>query len=158
MKRFTENDLKEELQLFTHKLESQVKFHEVDSFRVVHNIQYFYFCEWARTKYLEKCGMEFNKDTFTKHTPLMTVHHEMNYFNPLMLSEIYFTYSRCSRLGKSSLTLDNIIVNMNGQPIIRLSSTLVNVDNKTNRPAPLTDDFRSKIKNYEGVNLIVENK
>lgn len=158
MKRFSENDLLEELKFFKHKLEGQVKFHEVDSFRVVHNIQYFYFCEWARTKYLEDCGMEFNKNTFTKHTPLMTVNHEMNYFNPLMLSEIYFTYSRCSRLGKSSLTLDNIITNKEGKPIIRLSSTLVNVDTKTNRPALLPDELRVNIKSYEKDNLLMEDK
>lgn len=158
MKRFTENDIVKEVNLFKHKFEGQVKFHEVDSFRVVHNIQYFYFCEWARTKYLEECGMNFNKDTFTNHTPIMTVHHEMNYFNPLMLSEIYNIYSRCSRIGKSSLTLDNIILNLQGQPIIRLSSTLVNVDTKSNRPAPLPEDFRSKIISFEGEDIIVEVK
>jgi len=158
LKRFTETDIIEEVKLFKHKFEGQVKFHEVDSFRVVHNIQYFYFCEWARTKYLEECGMNFNKDTFTKHTPIMTVHHEMNYFNPLMLSEIYFTYSRCSKLGKSSIILDNIILNTNGQAIIRLSSTLVNVDTKTNRPSPLTDELRLRIKDYEGDNLFMEDR
>lgn len=153
MKRFTEEEIKEEIKLYKHKLEGQVKFHEVDSFRVVHNIQYFYFCEWARTKYLEDCGMIFDKDTFTRHTPLMTVNHEMNYFNPLMLSEKYMTYSRCSHLGKSSIILDNIILNTQGQPIIRLSSTLVNVDTKTNRPAPIPDELRTNILNYEGDNL-----
>jgi len=158
LKRFTETDIIEEVKLFKHKLEGQVKFHEVDSFRVVHNIQYFYFCEWARTKYLEECGMNFNKDTFTNHTPIMTVHHEMNYFNPLMLSEIYYTYSRCSKLGKSSIILDTIILNSNGQAIIRLSSTLVNVDTKTNRPSPLPDELRLRIKDYEGDNLFMEDR
>jgi len=155
LKKYTENEILEQLKLYKHNIEGQVKFHEVDSFPVVHNIQYFYYCEWARTKYLENCGVEFNKTTFTKHTPLMTVHHEMDYFNPLMLSDIYYTYTRCAKIGNSSIELDNIIVDNDKKAIIYLTSTLVNVNIKTNKPETLPKDLQTKIMNFEGKNLIL---
>lgn len=149
MKRFTPELISEELKLYKHSINGQVKFHEVDSFRVVHNIQYFYYCEWARTKYLEFCGIPFTHNTFTKSEPLMTVHHEMDYFNSLRLSDGYIVHSRASEIGKSSITLDNIITDINGNPIIRLSSVLVYVNIKTNQPENIPDDLRSKIIGLE---------
>lgn len=153
MKKYSEEDILLELKKFKHKIEGQVKFHEVDSFRVVHNIQYFYFCEWARTKYLENCGVEFNKKTFTQHTPLMTVHHEMDYFHSLMLSDTYYTYTRCSKIGHSSINLDNIILDESGRVVIKLNSTLVNVDIKDNKPAAIPEDLSNKLMAFEGINL-----
>lgn len=147
----------EELKLYNFKIEGQVRFSEVDSFDVVHNLQYFYFCEWARTKYFEYCGVQLDKDIFTKRFPIMTVHHEMDYFNPLVLGEKYNVFTRCSKIGETSIILENMITSVDGKIIIKLKSVMVYVDLSTNTPQRITDNIRKMIKKIEGKNLIMEN-
>ncbi len=156
MTRLFEKDILNEVSKYKHCIGGQVKFHEVDSFRVVHNVQYFYFCEWARTKYLESCGIEFNHSTFTSSNPLMTVYHEMNYFNPLMLSDEYEIYTRTSAIGNSSITIDNIIKSLDGKIMIKLSSTLVYLNTVDYRPSRIPEDLRNKILLMEGNDIIVQ--
>ncbi len=149
-------DLINELKYYKHSMMGQVKFHEVDSFGVVHNIQYFYYCEWARTKYLEFCGLKFDHTTFTTSNPLMTVYHEMNYFNPLILSQEYEIFTRTSKIGNSSITIENIITDLDGKIIIKLKSVLVYLSTENYKPTRIPDEFRNLIINMEGKDLNVE--
>jgi acyl-CoA thioester hydrolase len=158
MKKITEEEVQKELKLFKHSIMGQVKFHEVDSFGVVHNIQYFYFCEWARTKYLEFCGIKFDHTTFTTSNPLMTVYHEMNYFNPLLLSYEYEVYTRTSDIGNSSITIENIITDLDGKVIIKLKSVLVYLSTTDYKPTRIPDEFRNLILQMEGNDLISSSK
>jgi acyl-CoA thioester hydrolase len=153
MKRITEKDVLEELKLYKHMMRGQVKFHEVDSFGVVHNIQYFYFLEWARTKYLEFAGMPLNDKTYTAENPIMTVHHEMDYFNPLYFNNNYEMYSRVRKIKNSSMIFDNIITNEDGRAIVKASVVLVYLSNEDYKPARVPQDFRDHILQIEGENV-----
>ncbi|GAB1370882.1 hypothetical protein MASR1M45_09440 [Candidatus Kapaibacterium sp.] len=155
MKRITEASVKEEIPKYRHSITGQVKFHEVDSFGVVHNIQYFYFLEWARTKYLEMVGMPLTNKTFTADFPLMTVHHEMDYFNPLYFTDEYEIFSRTVKVGKSSIVMENIITNLAGDVCIKASVTLVHLSTENYRPDRLPQSIRNMIVQIEGDNVEV---
>lgn len=153
MAKINEEKIKEEIALFKHSIEGQVKFHEVDSFGVVHNIQYFYYFEWARTKYFEHIGIPFTNKTYTAETPIMTVHHEMDYFNPAMLADNYKCLSRVKKVGKSSIVMDNICLHEDGKILCSASVTLVYLSNEDYRPTRIPNEIRDAIKRIEANNV-----
>lgn len=142
-----------ELALYKHKIDGQVKFHEVDSFGVLHNIQYFYILEWARTKYFEFIGMPLNSSTYTTQNPIMTVHHEMDYFSPAMFTDTYEAFSRVTEVRNSSLNFENIILHENGKIMAKASVTLVYLSNEDYKPTRIPDNIRDNIKALEGDNV-----
>lgn len=141
--------LKDEINFFKHKLTGRVEFSQVDSFGVVHNLQYFYFLEWARTDYLRAIGLKLNPLTFLKEYPIMTVHSEIDYFAPLKFNDTYIVLTRVDFIKNSSLGFKNLIINTDSELIIRGSSILVNVDPKTLESVRIPNDFRELISNYE---------
>ena len=143
----------EELKLFKHRFTGRAEFSQVDSFGVVHNLQYFYFLEWARTDYLRAIGLKLNPMTFLKEYPIMTVHSEIDYFAPLKFNDLYIVLTRVDFVKNSSLGFKNLIINSNSMLIIRGSSILVNVNPKTLESVRIPDDFRQLISNYEGENV-----
>lgn len=155
MQRLTEEEVRKELELYKHSIEGQVRFHEVDSLGVVHNIQYLYFFEWARTKYLEFIGLGFNSKTYTAENPIMTVRHEINYFNPAMLAENYTLYSRVSKMGKSSFEFKNVAVGDMDKILAKASSTLVYLSTDDYRPTRIPDEIREAIERIEIDNVKV---
>lgn len=158
MKRLTEEDVQIEVSKFKFVTHDQVKFHEVDSFGVVHNIQYFYFFEWARTKYLEWVGFPLNHRTFTAEHPIMTVHHEMDYFNPLYFTSEYEILTRVRVIKNSSLVMDNIIRNLDGKISAKASVTLVYMSNEDYKPTRIPDVHRDMIIQMEGDDIEVIDK
>ena len=97
------------LPMFKHSVKSKVKFHEVDSYGVVHNLQYGFWLEWARTEYLSNLGIKLNPKTYISEIPVMVVHSELDYFNPAVFYEEYEVLLRISFIKNSSLGFENII-------------------------------------------------
>lgn len=158
MKRLTEDDVVAEVNKFKFVTNDQVRFHEVDSFGVVHNIQYFYFLEWARTKYFEWVGFPLNHRTFTEENPIMTVHHEMDYFNPLYFTNEYEILTRTRIIKNSSMVMDNIIRNLEGRICVKASVTLVYMSNVDYKPTRIPDEYRDMIIQMEGDDIEVIEK
>lgn len=152
-KNATDINLEDEIKLFSHKFQSRVEFSQVDSFGVVHNLQYFYFLEWARTDYLRTIGIKLNPHTFLKEYPIMTVHSEIDYFAPLKFNDLYFVLTRIEFIKNSSLGFNNIIINEANNLIIRGSSVLVNVNPKNLESVRIPDDLRQLIRDFEGNNV-----
>jgi YbgC/YbaW family acyl-CoA thioester hydrolase len=147
------NDILKEIPLYKHKVEGQVKFHEVDSFGVLHNIQYFYILEWARTQYFQYIGMPVNSRTFTLENPVMTVNHELNYYYPAMFTDEYEVFTRITEVKNSSMKFENIILHANGNVMAKASAILVYMNVEDYIPVRIPDDLREKIKNFENDNV-----
>jgi len=158
MKKFNADDIKNELPKYKHITNGKVRFNEVDSFRVVHNIQYFYFLEWARTQYFEAIGMKLDRNTFTSADPVMTVHHEMDYFNPLYFTDEYQMFTRTKQIGNSSVIMENIIMRNNGDICVKASVTLVFMSNSEYKPIRIPDNYRENIIKLEGNDLEIIQK
>lgn len=153
MKKLSDEELKNELNLYKHFTKGQIKFHEVDSYGVLHNIQYFYILEWARTKYLENVGIKIDSQTYSKHTLVMTVHHEMDYYNSASFFDEYLAYSRITKVGKSSLNFENIVTNLDGKILAKASVILVYLEPINHKPARIPEEIRYLIKELEGDNV-----
>ena len=67
------DEIARNLDKFKFYVEGKVQFSEVDSFEVVHNIQYLYWMENSRLEYLDKIGIKIEKNTIREKLPLMVV-------------------------------------------------------------------------------------
>ncbi len=145
--------LNEETKLFRHIVSSRVKFAEVDSFGVTHNIQYLYWLEWARVEYLQNLGVKLTSETFLTELPLMVVHTRIDYFSPCTFNDEYEVLSRTALMKKSSIRFDNIIRLKNGPLLTKASAVLVHLNPKTKRPADIPDFFKEKVLSFEKDNV-----
>jgi YbgC/YbaW family acyl-CoA thioester hydrolase len=138
--------------LFKHSTKGKVKFHEVDSYGIVHNLQYGYWLEWARTEYLGNLGIKLNPMTYVSELPVMVVHSEINYFNPIRFYEEYEILSRISFIKNSSLGFENLIFS-NNKLLIFAKIILVYLNIHSQQPERIPDNVRKLIINFEGRDL-----
>jgi len=143
----------EYVNMFRHNYRRRVQFSEVDSFGVAHNIQYFYWLEWARSDYLDSIGIKMNPLTFLREHPLMTVHAEIDYIHPIKFFDEFDVLTRISWIKNSSLAFENLIFNKSGELLLKASAILVNVNPKTGESIRISDELREKIIAYEGENV-----
>lgn len=133
---------------FRHEYTGEVKFSEVDSFNVVHNLAYLYWLEWARTQYLFDIGMPRDDSIFSIRMPIMTVHSEVDYYNSMKFTDRYTVMTRVSKIGDSSITFVNQVYSTD-KLILEAKSILVYVDTRNGKPETIPDFVREKINNYE---------
>lgn len=133
---------------FRHEFTGEVKFSEVDSFNVVHNIAYIYWLEWARTQYLFDIGMPRDNSIFSIRMPIMTVHSEVDYYNSMMFTDRYVVMTKVSKIGDSSITFINQVYS-DSTLILEAKSVLVYVNKENGKPETIPDIVRDKINKYE---------
>lgn len=140
------------LSKFRFKTSGRVRFADVDSFGVVHNIKYLYWLEAARTDYFSNLGVKLTPRTFITDLPLMVVSAKIDYLNACRFNDEYYVHTRVSVIKNSSLTFENIIT-MNTIPILSATAILVYLNVKENKPQRIGDDIRLLLKEYEGDNI-----
>lgn len=141
--------IKSEIPKYRYVSKGRVKFAEVDSAGVVHNVQYFYMLEWARTEYLQNLGIILEPKTFTRDLPLMVVHNELDYHDSLRFYEEYTIYTRVAEIKESSFIFRHIVLGNNGRLIASGASVFVYIDNKEMVSKPIPDFLRQAIESYE---------
>jgi len=145
--------IEDSLKLFKFKVNGRVKFHEVDSYGIVHNLQYFYWLEWARIEYLRQLlGRESGKISLFEF-PVISAHNEIDYFNTAGFDDAYEVFTRISFIKNSSFGFENIIRLENGLLLTKASAVLVNVNVKTRQPDRISDEIRELVRNFEGGNV-----
>lgn len=133
---------------FRHEYSGEVKFSEVDSFKVVHNLTYLYWLEWARTQYLFDIGLPRDDSMFSVQMPILTVHSEVDYYNSLKFTDKYVVLTKISKIGDSSITFINQVYS-GDLLVLEASSVLVYVDMSDGKTKTIPDDIREMIKKYE---------
>ena len=148
-------NIEEELKKFRFSTTDKVKFAEVDSFGVVHNIQYLYWLEAARVDYFERIGIKMTPTTIIKDFPVMVVNHNISYHSPLLFADEYSVYCRISTIKNSSIIFENIIINEHNQLCVAIaSSVLVHINRKEGKSSDIPEEVREMIKNFEGENVV----
>lgn len=151
-------ELSKEIAKFKHKITGSVKFHEVDLAGVVHNIQYLYYFEYARTEYMKDLGFQLNSKNFMQILPLMVVHSEIDYFAPAGFGDEYEIFTRISKIGRTSITFENIIRLNKGIVLAKGSAILVYFDTKSFHSTPIPDNYKNQITNFEPEDVLLINE
>ncbi len=146
-------EINNSLHLFKFKSRGRVKFYEVDSYGVVHNIRYFYWLEWARAEYLRNISGNTDSKLSLYSFPVMVVHSEIDYFNTASFDDEYEILTRTSFVKNSSVGFENVIRLNDGNILVKASAVLVGINVKTRQPERINDTFRQWLKNFEGDNI-----
>jgi YbgC/YbaW family acyl-CoA thioester hydrolase len=153
------------LKKFKHQSENYVKFHEIDSFQVVHNAQYLLWCEIARVEYCNLLEISILPDKFKEkksensadfYPNIYLVHSEINYFSPAIFLDKYVIYTRVAKLGFSSVTFESIIVKADKTPLCINQAVEVYVD-KNMKPTKINNEICQKIIDFEKDDLELSN-
>src|SRR4051812_46330581 len=133
---------------FSHRL--RVRWAEVDKQDIVFNGHYLTYFDVAVTEYWRAIGLPYPQTTAQSGTELYTVKATVEYRSPARYDDWLDIDLRCTRLGRSSLTLalrirrvhddlaDGELVYVNADPVMR-------------RSAPLPATLRAAILDYESV-------
>ena len=146
-KRYSE--LEKEIGLYNHSVRSRVKFCEADSTGFVHNAQYLYMIEWARTEYFREIGERAKFEVFDSKFIRMAVHAEIEYFDKAGFLDEYEVLTRISFVKHSSFGMENIIRLADGRILAWASVVLVYLKGETMEPERIPDPVRELINELE---------
>lgn len=144
----------EELKKFKFKVSKTPVFADIDAFRVVHNIKYLYWLEWARTEYFKHIAPKLEPSTYIFDMPFMIVHAEIDYFNPLRFNKEFDIFGRIAQVNNSSLIFENFIITKKNISILFAKANLVLMDFKNYKSMRIPDLLRGLIKDFEGNDVI----
>ncbi len=133
-----------------------VKFSEVDSCGVVHNVQYHYMVEWARILYMRDLGLKMSSKSFAKDRPMLMAHASIDFFSPGRFLDEYAVRTRVTFIKNSSIGFEHIIHLQGSNEILAWSEcVIVNLNETTLKPERVPDEFRSLIRDFEGSDVLI---
>lgn len=139
---------------FTHEYPMRVRTFHVDRQNVVHNIWYFYYLEEARVEYLRAIGLPIDDQTFITHHRFYVVRNTCDYHAAALFDEEIIVKTRTAFVKNTSMGLEHVIVaKKDGRRIVTATHILVYIDLDTDRPDPIPDSLREKIRAYENGNV-----
>ncbi len=123
----------------------EVRFRDVDAFRVVNNAVYFTYLEQARIAFWRKMlgrqgldGLDF-----------IVARAECDFRRPLTLGDSVEAGIRVGAVGRSSFTLDYELRSPGGEKVFATARTVqVAYDFERSRPRPLPDELRARLEEF----------
>jgi acyl-CoA thioester hydrolase len=125
----------------------RVRSHECDRQGVVHNSRYLEILEVARIEFCRDIlRIPMDSGTFASHHKFFFVRNALNYFSPAEFDEELVIYTRIPKIGKTSVTIEQIMNRKsNGSRILECESVMVSVNEKTNEPKDIDPQLRKRI-------------
>lgn len=138
---------------FKHRFEYRVRSHECDRQSVVHNAKFLEMLEVARIEYCrDVLHFPMDPNTFVTHHKFFFVRNAINYFSPARFDQLLTIWTRVTRIGTTSVSLQQIIDGPNGS-VAEAEAVMVEVDDKTDAPHPVSNSLRALASAYEGRNF-----
>ena len=135
----------EELEKYRYQFEIQVRYSDMDMLGHANNAVYLTYLELARLGYFKEVIQRESREV-----ALVLAHASMDYRIPITPGIQPVAHIRTTRLGNSSMHMDNIITDQNEKKLF-FSSTMVLVamNTKTGRPTPIPESEKQKVIAYE---------
>jgi acyl-CoA thioester hydrolase len=129
----------------------RVRNYEIDWQGIVHNSNYLLYFETGRLEYLERIGVRVDFTTIRTASRVVVARNEVDYLAPARYGDTIDVLTRVARVGTTSFTFEGILHDAtSGKRIAENVSVHVWVDDATDRPVPVPDDFRRRIAEFEG--------
>lgn len=138
------------MQNFKHKVPIQLRFKDIDKMGHVNNANYLTFIELARVKYFEDVVGTDKK--WSQQVGIILARIEIDYKAPVFLHDTVYVYTRCSRIGNKSLTLDWVVVRekeSHEEVVAQGIAVLVCYDYTEEKTVPIPEEQRKAIERYE---------
>lgn len=129
-----------------------VQWGDQDAFQHVNNTVYLRWCESGRIAYLMQTGLDGPGERNPIGPILAAIH--CNFRRPVTYPDNVRVGTRVTRLGRSSVTMEHVIVSESQQAVVAdASSTLVVYDYRSQASQPVPQEFREAIARIEGKTL-----
>jgi len=131
--------------VFRHFTPIQVRYIDIDLQGHVNNATFLSYIEQGRVVYLNTL---FPDNDFKKQG-LIIARTEIDYFEPIFLSDEILCGTRVSEFGNKSFVFENILIDKNKQLKCFAKSVMVCFDYIENGTILVPDDWKLKIKSFE---------
>lgn len=129
--------------------ELPVQWGDQDAFQHVNNTVYLRWCESGRIDYLMRTGLDGPTEQKPIGPILAAIH--CNFRRPVTYPDQVRIGTRITRLGRSSVTMEHVIVSQSQQAVVAdANSTLVVYDYRAQSSQPIPQVFRDAIAEIEG--------
>jgi len=138
------------MQNFKHKFPIQIRFKDIDRMGHVNNAVYLTFIETARVHYFDSVVGHGNK--WSHQVGLILARTEIDYKAPVFMRDSIVVYTRCSRIGTKSITIEWAIVrdnNSSEEVVAKGISVLVCYDYDHNTTIAVPAEHRQLLETYE---------
>lgn len=100
-------DISDKRSYYRHQSAYRVRYSDLDTYRHVNNKSFLDYVEDARVRYLvDAMGLRHHQD---ETSGVMVVHNSIDYEQQIAAFEEVTVYTRCTRIGGKSFTLEHII-------------------------------------------------
>lgn len=127
---------------FEFSINIDIRFSEVDMFGHMNNVATFDYFEEARIKYMKHIGLftDLAGDEVPVVGDLQCDYHRQVYFG-----ESVQIYVKANSVGNSSLDLHYLGVNESGEVCFTGRGVIINMNKKTGKSAPLSEEYKNTI-------------
>ncbi len=135
---------------FYHVTNLRVRFQEVDMLGVCNNAVYVSYFEQSRLEYIKEADMVPHGGLFSDGYNFFMVRNEINYRSHARYDDELNVYTRISYIGNSSYGFEHVIIKVStGEVVVDGSGVVAQVDQKTGRSFPLSNEFVEKVETFE---------
>ena len=132
---------------FKYSAFTRVGFSDTDAQGIVYYGRYLPYFDLARVEYHRHLGL---LKLATDHEFVMRAS-DIEYLAPARFDDLLEVFIRVSRLGRTSATYEMAAYRVeHDELMVTAHQTLVLVDLEARQSAPITDEFREKIRGFEG--------
>jgi acyl-CoA thioester hydrolase len=128
----------------------QIRYNDIDAQGHVNNAKYVTYLEYARFGYITELGLWDGKSFMDLGLIVADCH--ISYLAPIKLNQCIKVGTRVSRIGNKSLVFSHQIEEIETAKVMATAEmVMVSYDYHTEKPTPVSDEWRQKISQYEGV-------
>ena len=145
---------------YKHKIEEEVKFHEVDMMGICNNAVYLNYFEDGRVKYIQNLKRTYKLQTIMEGGSFfITARNEIDYIEPALFDEKLNIYTRIDFIKNSSFGFRHIGENDKTKKILATGvGIFVHINLKTKKSVPLPEEFYTAVSSFEKQVNIVRDK
>jgi acyl-CoA thioester hydrolase len=133
---------------------TRVGFSDTDAQGIVYYGRYLPYFDLARVEYLRHLGLLRLETGIEEGHEFVRRASSVEYFAPARFDDLIEIFVRMARIGRTSATSECAAHRVDGdQLMVTATQTLVLVDLDERKAAPIPEDYRERIRAFEGTDL-----
>ena len=140
-----------DLSQFKHTTPVRVRNYEVDWQGIVHNAVYLLYFEVGRVEYFRHIGTALELGSVRGENKVVLVRNEIDYRMPVTFDAALNVHTRISRIKNTSFWMEGVLEFASTGAIVATNVGYhVWLDQRTDRPKDVDDEFRRLVEQHEG--------